>query len=108
MRGGFSSIIFCVFASEHARPSGDIFASSSRKFLAIEQSLPSERPSSRVYVNAGCGETPLRTALPRCPVRRRRSQPEEYGVDLENPQSRRGKGPAFPKSGKGSEWTGGG
>src|SRR5216684_215729 len=38
-----SSIIFCVFVSERARAAGDIFASSSRKFLAIEQSLPSER-----------------------------------------------------------------
>src|SRR6266403_1753807 len=37
-----SSIIFCVLASERARAPGDIFASSSRKFLAIEQSLPSE------------------------------------------------------------------
>src|SRR5206468_34062 len=55
------------------------------------------------YANAGCGETPLRTVLPRGPGRLRRSQQEEYGVGLENPQSRRGKGPAFPKSGKGSE-----
>src|SRR5437667_9063449 len=38
-----SSIIFCVLAFERARALGDIFASSSRKFLAIEQSLPSER-----------------------------------------------------------------
>src|SRR6267154_2569854 len=38
-----SSIIFCVFASERARAPVDIFASSSRKFLAIVQSLPSER-----------------------------------------------------------------
>src|SRR5437016_6771161 len=38
-----SSILFCVLASERARAPGDIFASSSRKFLAIEQSLPSER-----------------------------------------------------------------
>src|SRR5216684_559234 len=37
-----SAIIFCVLASERARAPGDIFASSSRKFLAIEQSLPSE------------------------------------------------------------------
>src|SRR5258707_14796340 len=38
-----SSIVFCVLAFERARAPGDIFPSSSRKFLAIEQSLPSER-----------------------------------------------------------------
>src|SRR5437879_5718516 len=38
-----SSIIFCVLASERARAPCDIFASSSRKFLAIQQSLPPER-----------------------------------------------------------------